>query len=149
MMPTDPEGVEGLLLEWAAGEPDALRRLMPLLYEELRSVAHRQLRRSSAARTLETTAFVHEACMRLHEQLRGHFQNKEHFIGTCAMLMRRILVGYERDKQAVKRGGGLRRCTLEDSHAVVTFADPDLSTAQWWGRSMTRECRNSWEWRHD
>lgn len=138
MTPTDPDAVEGLLAKWGAGDREALQRLVPLLYEELRRIARGQLRRSPSARTLQTTALVHEAYLRLHEQLGGHFQNKEHFIGTCALLMRQILVGYERAKQAEKRGGGLKRCTLEDSHAVMKGQPVDLLDLD---RALTRLSR--------
>jgi RNA polymerase sigma factor (TIGR02999 family) len=111
---------------WEEGDRDALRALMPLLYEELRRVARQQMNRVQAARTLQTTALVHEAYLRLHHQFRGHFQNKSHFIAVCALLMRQILVGYERNKRADKRGGALERCTLEDFHAVSNGRAIDL-----------------------
>ena len=126
MLKTDSTEIEALLAMWREGDRDALRGLMPLLYEELRRVARQQLRRAPAARTLQTTALVHEAYLRLHQQFRGQFQNREHFIAICALLMRQILVGYERDKRAIKRGGGLNKCTLEDIHAVMKGQPVDL-----------------------
>jgi RNA polymerase sigma factor (TIGR02999 family) len=111
---------------WGEGDRDALRGLMPLLYDELRRVARRQIRRSPSPRTLQTTALVHEVYLRLEHQFRGQFQNKSHFIAVCALLMRQILVGYARDKRAAKRGGGLNHCTLEDEHAVVKGQPIDL-----------------------
>lgn len=122
----DPSQIEALLAMWGEGDRDALRGLMPLLYEELRKVARQQLRRVPDARTLQTTALVHETYLRLHQQFRGQFQNKSHFIAICALLMRQILVGYEREKQTEKRGGGLNRCTLEDIHAVMKGQPVDL-----------------------
>lgn len=123
---TDLPEIEALLAMWGKGDREALSSLMPLLYAELRKVARQQLRKTPAARTLQTTALVHEAYLRLHQQFRGQFQNKSHFIAICALLMRQILVGYERDKQAAKRGGGLNKCTLEDVHAVMKGQPVDL-----------------------
>lgn len=123
---TDSSDVESLLAMWGKGDRDALRALIPLLYNELRKVARQQLRKVPAARTLQTTALVHEAYLRLHQQFRGQFQNKSHFIALCALLMRQILVGHEREKRAEKRGGALNKCTLEDVHAVITGRPVDL-----------------------
>jgi RNA polymerase sigma factor (TIGR02999 family) len=126
MLPADPQKIEELLAIWGGGDLGALEALLPLLYDELRNVARQQMRRVPSARTLQTTALVHEAYLRLHQQFRRQFQNKSHFVAICAMLMRQILVGYERDKDAVKRGGGLKRCTLEDVHAVMKGQPVDL-----------------------
>jgi RNA polymerase sigma factor (TIGR02999 family) len=126
MLRTNSPEIDALLARWKEGDRDALGRLMPLLYEELRKVARQQLRRAPDARTLQTTALVHEAYLRLHQQFRGPFQNREHFVAICALLMRQILVGYERDKRAAKRGGGLNKCTLEDIHAVMKGQPVDL-----------------------
>jgi RNA polymerase sigma factor (TIGR02999 family) len=123
---TDTPEIDKLLAMWGAGDGEALRSLMPLLYEELRRVARQQLRRSPSARTLQTTALVHEAYLRLQQHFRGHFQNKDHFVAMCALLMRQILVGYEREKRAAKRGGGINKCTLEDVHAVMKGQRVDL-----------------------
>jgi RNA polymerase sigma factor (TIGR02999 family) len=118
--------IDELLAKWGAGDREALRSLIPLIYEELRRVARQQLRRAPSPRTLQTTALVHEAYLRLHHQFRSQFQNKAHFIAVCALLMRQILVGYEREKRAAKRGGGAKNCTLEDVHAVMTGQPVDL-----------------------
>lgn len=126
MSPADPLKIEELLAIWGGGDRNALEGLLPLLYDELRKVARQQMRKVPSARTLQTTALVHEAYLRLHQQFRGHFQNKSHFVAVCALLMRQILVGYERDKDALKRGGGLIRCTLEDVHAVMKGQPIDL-----------------------
>ncbi len=125
MARTDLPEIEELLAKWGAGDREALRALIPLIYEELRKVARQQLRRAPSPRTLQTTALVHEAYMRLHHQFRGQFQNKSHFIAVCALLMRQILVGYEREKRAAKRGG-VKNCTLEDVHAVMNGQPVDL-----------------------
>jgi RNA polymerase sigma factor (TIGR02999 family) len=126
MLSADSPEIDKLLALWGEGNRDALPALIPLLYQELRRVARQQLRKVPAARTLQTTALVHEAYLRLHQQFRGQFRNKSHFIAICALLMRQILVGYERDKRAAKRGGGLNKCTLEDVHAVMRGQPVDL-----------------------
>jgi RNA polymerase sigma factor (TIGR02999 family) len=126
MPTTDSPEINALLAMWGEGNRDALRSLIPLIYDELRRVARQQLRRSPSPRTLQTTALVHEAYLRLHHQFRGQFRDKSHFIAVCALLMRQILVGYARDKRAVKRGAGLNHCTLEDVHAVMKGQPVDL-----------------------
>jgi RNA polymerase sigma factor (TIGR02999 family) len=126
MATTNSPEINQFLTMWGEGDRNALPALIPLLYDELRRVARKQLRRTPSARTLQTTALVHEAYLRLHQQFRGQFQNKEHFVAVCALLMRQILVGYEREKRAAKRGGGLNKCTLEDVHAVVKGQPVDL-----------------------
>jgi RNA polymerase sigma factor (TIGR02999 family) len=123
---TDLPEIDELLAKWGEGDREALRSLIPLLYEELRRVARQQLRRTPTPRTLQTTALVHEAYLRLHHQYRNQFQNKAHFIAVCALLMRQILVGHEREKRAAKRGGGANNCTLEDVHAVMKGQPVDL-----------------------
>jgi RNA polymerase sigma factor (TIGR02999 family) len=126
-MPTsDSPEIDLLLAMWDEGDRDALRALMPLLYDELHKVARRQIRLTPSPRTLQATALVHEAYLRLHHQFRGHFRNKSHFIAVCALLMRQILVGYTRDRRAAKRGGGLNHCALEDVHAVIKGRPVDL-----------------------
>lgn len=123
---TDLPEIDELLAKWGEGDQEALRALIPLIYEELRRAARQQLRRAPSPHTLQTTALVHEAYLRLHQQFRGKFQNKSHFIAVCALLMRQILVGYEREKRAGKRGGGMNKCTLEDVHAVMKGKPVDL-----------------------
>jgi RNA polymerase sigma factor (TIGR02999 family) len=123
---TDLPEIDELLAKWGEGDQEALRALIPLIYEELRRAARQQLRRTPPPHTLQTTALVHEAYLRLHQQFRGKFQNKSHFIAVCALLMRQILVGYEREKRAGKRGGGMNKCTLENVHAVMKGKPVDL-----------------------
>ena len=123
--PTPPEFDE-LMGMWREGDREALRALIPPLYEELRRIARRQLPKAAPVRTLQTIALVHEAYLRLHQDFRGQFQNKAHFMGVCALLMRQILVGYERNRRAAKRGGGDDKCTLEDFHAIANGRPVDL-----------------------
>jgi RNA polymerase sigma factor (TIGR02999 family) len=120
-----PPEFDELMAMWRDGDQEAFKALIPPLYEQLRRIAHQQLRKSTPVRTLQTTALVHEAYLRLHRDFRGQFQNKAHFMAVCALLMRQILVGYERNRRAAKRGGG-HNCTLEDFHAVADGRPVDL-----------------------
>jgi RNA polymerase sigma factor (TIGR02999 family) len=123
---TDSPEINELLDAWGKGDPDALRALTPLIYDELRRIAHKQLRRVPSARSLQTTALVHETYLELQDRFPGRYENKPHFIAVCALLMRQILVDYARDKRAVKRGGGLENFMLEDVHGVMNGPPIDL-----------------------
>lgn len=101
-----------LLAKWQAGDESAQERLVPLVYEELRRIAHRYLRKERQGHTLQTTALVHEAYLRLTKQEPRHFENRAHFLAVSAHLMRQILVEYARSRRAAKRDGG-SRITLE------------------------------------
>jgi RNA polymerase sigma factor (TIGR02999 family) len=103
-----------LLTEWAAGSPQALEQLTPLVYDELRALAAGYLRRERAGHTLQPTALVHEAYLRLVDQHQQHWESRRHFYGVAAHLMRLILVDSARRAGAGKRGGGARRTTLAD-----------------------------------
>jgi RNA polymerase sigma factor (TIGR02999 family) len=103
----------GLLDDWSRGDRGALDRLLPLVYAELRRVAARQLRHERAGHTLQPSALVHEAYLRLVEQRNGDWQNRAHFFGVAAGVMRRILVDHARRQNAQKRGGGVQRVPLE------------------------------------
>ena len=103
-MPSSTD-VTGLLARWSKGEPDALQRLVPLVYAECRRIAARQLRREHREHTLDPTALVHELYLRLVDQHRATWDNRAHFFGVAAQLMRRILVDRARARQAQKRGG--------------------------------------------
>jgi len=94
-----------LLAEWAKGNPDALNDLMPLVYRELRHLAASYLRKERQGHTLQPTALVHEAYVRLVDQTNPTWQSRSHFYGVAARLMRQILVDHARRKQAGKRGG--------------------------------------------
>ena len=104
--------VTQLLDDWHAGDDEALRALVPLVYDELRRVAHRYLRKERADHTLQSTALVHEAYLRLEKQGAAKFENRAHFLAICAQLMRQILVEYARSRDAAKRDGG-DRVTLD------------------------------------
>lgn len=99
------ENVTSLLIDWRRGDAAALERLIPLVYDELRKVARGHLRRESPGHTLQTTALVHEAYLRLVDVNRMTFENRAHFFAMASRLMRQILVDHARKKHATKRGG--------------------------------------------
>jgi RNA polymerase sigma factor (TIGR02999 family) len=103
-----PESVTELLRKWQAGDQDALQALIPLVYRELRRLAHLYLRNERPGHTLQSTALVHEAYMRLVRQGPGQMENRPHFIAISAQLMRQILVEYARSRKAAKRDGGFK-----------------------------------------
>jgi RNA polymerase sigma factor (TIGR02999 family) len=116
-MPAD--ALTGLLLAWRAGEADATERLFPLVYDELRRIAHRQLAAERAAHTLDTTALVHEAYLKLIDQTRVKWADRSHFFAIAAQAMRRILVDYARRYRAEKRGGGAQPVSLNDALLIA------------------------------
>lgn len=113
--------VTDLLLAWGEGNEAALDRLLPMLYSELHSMADRSLRRERSNHTLQATALVSEAYLRLVNQDRIQWRNRAQFLGIAAEMMRRILVDYARKRQAAKRDGGLRM-TLDEGVASVPKA---------------------------
>jgi RNA polymerase sigma factor (TIGR02999 family) len=100
--------VTDLLGRWQGGDREALQQLVPLLYHELRQVAHRHLRKERFGDTLQSTALVHEAYLRLVNQGPAFMENRRHFVGIASRLMRQILVDHAREQLAAKRDGGLR-----------------------------------------
>ena len=100
--------VTRLLQDWSHGDPLALERLIPLVFEDLRQIAGRMFQRESDGHTLQPTALVNEVYLRLMEQRKIHWQNREQFFGVAALMMRRILVDYAKGRQAAKRGSGAR-----------------------------------------
>ncbi len=103
-MPSSSD-LTGLLVRWSSGDPDALQQLVPLVYTECRRIAAQQLRRERQEHTLDPTALVHELYLRLVDQQRATWENRAHFFGVAAQLMRRILVDHARARHAEKRGG--------------------------------------------
>ena len=99
-----PNEVTQLLLEWSGGDRAALDKLMPLVYEELRRLAHHYMAGERPGHTLQTTAIVNEAYLQLIDQRNVQWQNRAHFFGIAAHLMRRILAGYARSRGYAKRG---------------------------------------------
>ena len=102
-MTTSPQQVTKLLVDWSNGNQEALEQLTPLVYSELRRLAGRYLRKERPDHTLQSTALVHEAYLRLIDQKNVRWQNRAHFYGIAAQMMRRILINYARDQQAEKR----------------------------------------------
>jgi len=121
-----PERVTALLVRWTDGDADALDSLMPLVYLELRKTAHALLRRERSDHTLQPTALVHEAWLRLVRQDRVSFEHRKQFFGLAAQVMRRILVDHARGAQAAKRGGGAPVAALEDNMAIAHDKTFDL-----------------------
>src|SRR5947199_3880498 len=127
-MPNPSPNVTELLRAWTHGEKAALDQLIPVVYDELRRQASRYLRRELPGHTLQTTALVNEAYMRLVDQKNVQWQNRAHFFGISAQLMRRILVDHARAKHRAKRGGQGIRVSLTDATSVTK--DPDLDLVQ-------------------
>lgn len=111
-------GVTALLADWSRGDRDALTQLVPLVYAELRAIAARQLANERIGHTLQPTALVHEAYVRLVDQRRVDWQNRAHFFGVAARIMRRILVDSARRHTAQKRGDGVRSISIDDVRQV-------------------------------
>jgi RNA polymerase sigma-70 factor (ECF subfamily) len=110
--------VTELLIDWSNGDRAALDKLMPLIDEELRRLAHRYMSRERAGHTLQTTALVNEAFVRLVNRKNIHWQNRAHFFGIAAQLMRTILVDHARSHACAKRGGGAYKLELDDAMIV-------------------------------
>jgi RNA polymerase sigma factor (TIGR02999 family) len=121
-----PGEVTALLLRWQEGDEEALVRLTPLVYEDLRRVARRQLRGERAGHTLQPTTVVHEVFLRLVDQRRVPWQNRAQFFAIAARLMRRVLLNHARDRQAQKRGGGAHRVTLAEGDALAPPREVDV-----------------------
>jgi RNA polymerase sigma factor (TIGR02999 family) len=121
-----PQPVSVLLARWQAGDEESLRHLMPLVYNELRRLAHRDLRNERPNHTLQSTALVHEAYLRLANQEPMRFENRAHFLAVCAQLMRQILVQYARRRKAAKRDAGYK-VTLDDAAAPAKSRSVDLA----------------------
>jgi RNA polymerase sigma factor (TIGR02999 family) len=126
MTKTSSEEITGLLLDWGSGDRAALDRLIPLVYQELRRLAHRQMRRERAGDTLQTTALVNEAYLRLVDYERMRPRDRAHFLAIAAQAMRRILIERARSRRAVKRGSGEPRVSLDEAADVSNERAADL-----------------------
>src|ERR1043166_9027842 len=122
----DPAKITQLLLEWNNGRSGALQDLLPLVYQELRRLAAQRLRRERPDHSLQPTALVHEAYLRLVDQRRVRWQNRAHFYAVAAQVMRRILVDRARARAADKRGAGWQRVTLVGDKASAASRDVDV-----------------------
>ena len=120
-----PKQITRLLVEWKTGSKDALESLMPLVYQELRKLADSYLRRERQDHTLQPTALIHEAYMRLADQRLPEWRNRSHFFGVAAQIMRQVLVDAARKHKAAKRGSG-SKTSLEESVLVSATRAPDL-----------------------
>lgn len=118
MKSTSQEEVSQLLLDWSAGDQTALDKLIPLVYQELRRLAHYYMRQERGGHTLQTTALVNEAYMKLADYKKMRWQSRAHFFAIAAQVMRRILVEHARVRDSAKRGGGAQKLSLEDTAVV-------------------------------
>jgi RNA polymerase sigma-70 factor (ECF subfamily) len=111
--------ITGLLLDWRSGDKAALDKLIPLVYKELRRMAHQYMRRERAGNTLQTSALINEAYIRLVDYNRMRWQDRAHFYAVAAQAMRRILVERARSRSRHKRGGGAQQVSLDEAADVV------------------------------
>ena len=125
MEPSSHE-VTQLLVDWGNGNKAAADKLMPLVYEELHRLAHQYMNRERPEHTLQTSALVNEAYLRLIDQKHVHWQNRSHFFGIAAQLMRKILVDYARSRQYQKRGGDARQVELDEAMIVSQERTADV-----------------------
>jgi RNA polymerase sigma factor (TIGR02999 family) len=120
---TPPPTVGTLLNQWREGDQKALETLVPMVYDELRRIAHRHLARERSDHTLQSTALVHEAFLRLMKYGPGEITGRAHFVGIASRLMRQILVDHAREHLAAKRGSGLK---LELEEAIIPQKPKDI-----------------------
>ncbi len=116
--------ITSLLVDWNNGDTNASAQLMPLVYDELRRMARRKMRREAPQHSFQTTDLIHEAYLKLAKHDEHNWQNRSHFFGVAAKAMRHILVDYARSKQSEKRGGGRQRVPLADE--IVSGPDRSL-----------------------
>lgn len=121
-----PESVTQLLIEWREGDETALNRLMPLVYHELRRIAHRYMRRERPGHMLQTSALINEAYLKLVDNKAMQWQNRSHFYAVAAQAMRRILVDNARARRYAKRGGGAAVVELDQAASVAAKRAADL-----------------------
>jgi RNA polymerase sigma factor (TIGR02999 family) len=121
-----PHDVTQILKDWGGGSEDASARLMPLVYDELRRLAREYIRRERADHTLQATALVHEAYLRMVDETNVTWKDRAHFYGIAARLMRRILVDHARAHNAAKRGGLERKFTLDEARDLPAPGPTDL-----------------------
>jgi RNA polymerase sigma-70 factor (ECF subfamily) len=139
-----PHEVTQLLAEWSSGNESALGELIPLVEKELHRLAHHYMRRERAGHTLQTTALINEAYLRLARE-KGHFQNRTHFFAVSANLMRQIMVDHARARNSAKRGGGLHKVSLDEAATVGDERAAELvaldEALQELGRAAPRQSR--------
>lgn len=118
-MANTPEGITGLLLQWSEGDNAALDQLIPLVYPELRRMARRYMGRENGEHTLQTSALINEAYLRLVDQHAVEWKDRAHFFAVSAQVMRHILVDHARRHRSVKRGAGATHIALDDGAVVI------------------------------
>jgi RNA polymerase sigma factor (TIGR02999 family) len=118
--------VTQLLGDWSRGDTGALERLIPLVQPELHRLAHHYMSRERAGHTLQTTALINEAYLRLVDNSKPLWQNRNHFVAAAAQLMRRIMVDHARERLSLKRGGGAVRVTLDETAWVTDTRSEEL-----------------------
>jgi RNA polymerase sigma-70 factor, ECF subfamily len=117
-MTPSPKQVSRLLIAWGEGDQGARDELMPLVYEELHRLAHQYMSRERPGHTLQTSALLNEAYLRLVDQKETHWRNRAHFFAIAAQMMRRILVDYARSRRYAKRGGSAHQVSLDEGLIV-------------------------------
>jgi RNA polymerase sigma factor (TIGR02999 family) len=122
----NPQNITQLLAEWREGKQSALDELYPLVYDELHRLARRYMSRERKGHTLQTTALINEAYVRLVDQKNVHWANRSHFFAISAQIMRRILIDHARRHAYAKRGGGARQVSLEEAATVVPNKSEEL-----------------------
>ena len=120
------QAVTQLLGDWSRGDAGALERLIPLVQPELHRLAHHYMSRERAGHTLQTTALINEAYLRLVDNSKPLWQNRNHFVAAAAQLMRRIMVDHARERLSLKRGGGAVRVTLDETAWVTDTRSEEL-----------------------
>src|SRR5436190_21661944 len=113
--PSTRQEVTQLLGDWSSGDEGALEKLIPLVQPELQRLAHYYMSRERAGHTLQTTALLNEAYLRLVDNTKPPWQNRNHFVAATARLMRRVMVDHARERYSLKRGGGALRVTLDEA----------------------------------
>jgi len=121
-----PHEVSQLLRAWSSGDEAALQRLIPLVYEELHRIARRYMGREREGHTLQTSALVNEAYLRLVDWKNVEWQNRAHFFAVSAQMMRRILVDFARDRRYLKKGGGALQVSLAEAAGMTSQRGTDL-----------------------
>ena len=124
-MPSDSD-ITALLVEWNNGDKSAMEKLLPLVERELHRLAHSYMRRENAQHTLQTTALINETYLRLVDQRKVQWQNRAHFFGIAAQIMRRILLNYARDQNRLKRGGKAIHVSLSQAQILPQEQDREI-----------------------
>jgi RNA polymerase sigma factor (TIGR02999 family) len=125
MQQNAPE-ITQLLQAWSQGDPDAIEKLVPIVYQELHRLAQRFMADERPEHTLQTTELVNEAFLRLVDSAHANWENRTHFFGVCAQVMRRILVDWARSRNAQKRGGGVRALDFQEALSVEAITAAKL-----------------------